>query len=231
MAIRKPLHPEMKAALFLMIALAIHAPCVASGEDRSGRFVPVPKIDPVYPVLDAYRTAKFKRDKESKNYFTGIGEWQFDLLPAFAILFPNLRFVHLGWTYTQNPKGQIIEGLPAGLLELTVAIDKDSNRIVAGAKGTQFEEFGNLLTSNHVQIRNEAEAQRVWEVYAALNHVVIGEDPVPKWPSTKVSETEWHLGDSTWRDSHHYVQVILDANQSVLPVKRYNEKVRQSSRP
>jgi hypothetical protein len=57
------------------------------------------------------------------------------------------------------------------------------------------------------------------------------EDPAPKWPSIKVSETEWHLGDFTWRDNHHYVQGILDANQTVLSAKRCNEKVRQSSRP
>lgn len=205
--------------------------CTASAQIRDDGMASISKTDLVYPVLDERRTSLLQKSEKSDNVITEFSEWQANQSPALAAVFPNLRFATLYCSMRAKPGAKIKPvGLPGGDIPLTVAMDTRANRIVGEVVGTSFQGFGDLLVTNQVRIRDSAEADRVWESFCELPHMG-RKGGGRNWPSIKVSETEWHLGNSTWHlgdgtgGTHHYIRVLLDGRQVIQSATRHNEKV------
>jgi len=203
----------------------------ASGQIRNEGIASVPKTDLIYPVLDERRTSLVQNGEKSDDVITEFSEWQAIESPALAAVFPNLRFATIDCSMRAKPGAKEKPmGLPAGAFPRTVAVDTRVNRIVGEVVGSSFEGFGDLLATNVVRIRDSAEADRVWESFCELPH--IGRKGGGRnWPSIKISETEWHLGNSTTHladgtgGNHHYIRVLLDGNQIIQSATRRNEKI------
>ena len=61
-----------------------------------------------------------------------------------------------------------------------------------------------------VRIANKSDAEVVWNVFCTLTHLHWENDP-----TEKVSETEWHLGNSYHDGLHYYYEILLDENHFV----------------
>jgi hypothetical protein len=77
-----------------------------------------------------------------------------------------------------------------------------------------YEPFGEFLAANRVTIRSPEDAKLVWEAFCDLHQ--------KHWKdqrAIKISDTVWHLGDTTIGNFHYYYQIILDADQTVVSAK------------
>jgi hypothetical protein len=217
--------------LFSITVIAGLLVCTASAQFRFEKSAPISKADLIYPVLDERRTSLLQLNEKNDNVIVEFSQWHANPSPALAAVFPNLRFATLYCTMRANPAAKEKPvGLPIGESPRTVAVDTRANRIVGEVLGTSFEGFGALLAANQVRIRDAAEADRVWESFCELHHMG-RKDAGRNWPSIKVSETEWHLGNATRHladgtgGTHHYIRVLLDGTQIIQSATRHNEKV------
>jgi hypothetical protein len=213
------------------ITIAVLLVYTASAQVRDDGRASISTADLIYPVLDERRTSLLRKSEKSDNVITKFSEWQAHQSPALASTFPNLRFATLYCSMRAKPKAKVEPlGLPAGDVPLTVAVDTRANRIVGEVAGTSFEGFGDLLTKNQVRIRDSAEADRVWESFCDLPHMG-GKGGGRRWPSIRISESVWHLGNYTWHladgtgGRHHYIRVLLDGRQVIQSATRHTDKV------
>ena len=194
--------------LFLLLPLTTN---VVSSQIQFDKATAVSKSDPIYPVLRA-RQLEIQKPYEAGGYAVAtFTNWVRVDSPALTKLFPKLRFASIEWSESVNPKVKPLPAHDLGLgIELTVAVDTESLRIVNEQVNSDAG-FDKLLEDSKVQILNAKDARTVWDAFCAINHFHWENNPV-----VKVSDTVWHLGDTSDGKVHYYYELILDQNHFVL---------------
>lgn len=212
----------MKPALTLLLLLAALV-SLAVGQIRFEQAVEVSKDDPIYPFLAEYQAtvgAAYKKNPTVRPVFSS---WIRVDSPAAARLFPQLRFASVSLSEMPDPKaGKPPVGL-AYRIETTLAVNLTTKRTEATLPANgNYEAFGKMLVDRGVPLRDEADANTIWEAFCELHH-----RHWKDYPAKKVSASEWHLG--LFRDDQilsttdtskvevtrtHYMKVVVDPTTS-----------------
>jgi hypothetical protein len=200
----------MKILSLLLMLLVI--PLAAVGQIKLNTETAISASDPIYPVLEARKAEIQKQYKATDYALARFSSWVRIDSPATTKLFPKLRFASIVWSEYLNPSVKPLPAHDLGMgMELTVAVDTEQMKIVADLSNTgNQQEFGKLLTLGKVRIADKSDAEVVWNAFCTLTHL-----HWENYPIDKLTETEWHLGNSYDDGLHYYYEVLLDENHFV----------------
>jgi hypothetical protein len=207
----------MKATAF---ALVLCMATVLNVQIRENELARVASDDAAMPVLREWRSKKIEKCHKGGIATISFSPWYELPSPALKQLFPGLRFFATSWTLRPIPgKEKETIGLPSAL-EIVLILDADGKSFKEVATGGDHEPFWNLLAAHKVSIRSPADAKLVWEAFCDL-HLKHWQDQ----PALKISETTWHLGDTTIDKFHYYYEFVLDDDHVVKWGKLHAEPV------
>jgi hypothetical protein len=200
----------MKILSLLLILFAISLAALA--QIQLDKATAISSSDPIYPVLEARKAEMQKQYKATDYALAHFSNWVRVDSSAVTKLFPKLRFASIVWSEYLNPNVKPLPAHDLGMgMELTVAVDTEQKNIVAELSNTGNQrEFGQLLKTDKVRISDKSDAEGVWNAFCALTHLHL-----EHYPIQRLSDTEWHLGNSDDGKLHYYYEVLLDENHVV----------------
>ena len=184
----------------------------------------VPESDPICPALDNYRNQIEKRyDATAKR--PAFDKWVEIRSPEVVQLFPTLRFTAISWSERPRPKMDHRFDSFAFGLQTTVGVDATKRSIEVELPGFgNYEEFGNFLAKNRVRICDAADAKTVWDAFCALHFKHCKDQK-----AVRISDSIWHLGNTTSNGYHYYYEVVLDEHQTVRSARSRSSQVQTSA--
>lgn len=195
----------MKSTLLILFLGA----SAVSAQIRWDALTPVPANDIAMPTLRDWQ------QKVVENYAKGgIAEARFSSwlelpFPPLKKLFPGLRFFTVSWIERPSPgKEKEAIGLSGG--EYTLICTADGKLAKEIYHYGNYDPYGDFLATKKVSIRSPEDAKLIWDGFCDLHQKDWQDEP-----AVKISDTIWHLGDTTIDGVHYYYEVILDASQIV----------------
>lgn len=180
---------------------------------------PVAEDDAIYRLLAQHQASIEKKYRDGGYALAEFSKWIHVDSPAAAKLFPSLQFASVRWSERANPTAKKgVAGLAIGL-EKTLGIDRKTKSIVIQLYGSgNYMAFGELLINHRIKLRNEKDAERIWNAFCELHH--------KHWQDQKhqrISAHEWRLGISSYDQTvssvtefrtivtrTHYTSVTID---------------------
>jgi len=171
----------MKAAFLTLLILGLQI--------RYDGATPVAHDDAIYPLLAQHQASIERKYKAGGYTFAEFSQWIHVESPAAAKLFPTLQFASVRWSERANPAAKKPVAQAIGL-EKTLGVDRKKEKIVIELYGWgNYVAFGKLLVDHRIKLRDEEDAQLVWNAFCELHH--------KHWQHYKlqrISEREWRLG-------------------------------------
>ena len=168
--------------------------------------------DPSLPTLLEWQRkieASYAKDGRIRPDFGSWSELPFDTLKR---LFPGLRFFTNAWLERAVPGKGRVSGLGGG--EYTLVCDSKGKLVAEIYHYGNYESFGEILATNKIALRSPEDAKLVWDAFCDV-HQKHWKDQ----PAIRVSDTVWHLGDTTIERFHYYYEVRLNDDQTVRSAK------------
>ena len=173
----------------ILLAVFLTA-AMATGQTPFDTAKPVDANDAIYPVLMGHQqrlVQTFERD--GGMIVPQFKKWVQVESTAAKQLFPDLRFASIECDLARSPKAlNELISVPEGM-RVTLAVDAKANTVVADLHNGNSEAFGKLLVDRKIVLRNEADAQTIWEAFCDTHH-----DSRKGQPHKLLDKGEWRLG-------------------------------------
>jgi len=203
-----------------LLGLLLSLPTVLNAQIRKDALTPVARDDAAMPVLREWQRKRIEKCEKGGIAKISFSPWYELPSPALKQLFPGLRFFATFWTLRPIPgKEKETIGLPSEL-EIALILNPDGTSLKEVYTSGNYEPFGEFLAAHKIAIRSAADAKLVWEAFCDL-HLKHWKDQ----PAVKISDTVWHLGDTTIDRFHYYYEVVLDDDHVVKSAKLVAEPV------
>jgi hypothetical protein len=173
-----------------------------------------------FSTLTEHQIQIEKQYDEGKLIQPTFQQWVRVKSEAASQLFPKMSFYSIAWAETPRPGAKNKQPIHLVLrLEKTIGINQGTGKIEAELYCSgNYEAFGELLIKHKAALRNPADAKKIWEAFCEIHHKHWQE-----YPLKKISDTEWHLGISSYDQivstteesstvvtQTHYMQVVID---------------------